>query len=260
MNKAIAIFLVMLAAAPSLAVMPMVRAQPHGVMTRGGGAPPAAVVVSSGLAHWWKANEVSGTTIEDYGSDYPSGWPDKDGTGSGQFAWITRTKEDATTVSCASMSINGVITISGNDNSMILGDRDFTIDWWMKNNRAANAYPLNQDGDWNWTIYADNVMTTGVGGYNEFVSQITGLRDGLWHHYAYRRVHSPSLVVTMYVDGVKIIANTPKVCTFPSTGNATFGNYNGGGNNGIVGGMGSIKWYNRALSDDECVQNHDAEK
>lgn len=223
---------------------------------------PPAVVVTSGIVHWWKMNENTGSTAEDYGSDYPSGWTDLDGTFAGQYGWTTRTSASGEIV-CSSFGATGANPghfACNSDAFMDLADKPFTIDMWMKNNNTANAYPFHGQGggDWTWTIYADAVMTTGSGGVNEFVvPPLSGLRDGTWHHYTYIKTFSP-LAAVMFLDGVKIIGNLPGSSQYRSTTSYWVGSYNN--SNGVQGGMGSIKFYNRALSDAEAVQNHDAEK
>lgn len=260
MKKAILIFLLSLIAIPSTAVMPMVNARSTGVLTRTAPTPPA-VVVTSGMVHWWKADEGTGTAIEDYGSEYPSGWADIDGVlgGTGK-GWITRTKEDSTTVNVASISQNGYINVATNDSTLVFGTRDWSMDWWMKNSRTATVYCFWQEGEWSMQIVSDhNDFLTGVGGVREFASPyVDGANDGTWHHWCYTKDHT-SDVAYLYKDGVGALASNFSATSYPNTGRTTIGDYDQGAYS-IIGGIGSVKIYNRALTADEALQNHNAEK
>ncbi|MDD5430650.1 MAG: prepilin-type N-terminal cleavage/methylation domain-containing protein [Candidatus Pacebacteria bacterium] len=213
----------------------------------------AATVVADGLIHWWKTDEGTGSSCDDFIDS-------NDGTIGGTYAWTTRTKEDSSTVPAVGMTNNGYINV-GTNADFLFGSNEFTIDWWMENSRSG-IYPISKNTT-PWQFYVDNspLLLAPIQAEPQEPYSVSEPTDGTWHHFVYVRQYDPVGASRLYIDGVShTTTGTADPHALTATGELVFGNLSWNLAYGISGAMQSIKIYNRALTSDEVLQNYNAEK
>ena len=203
--------------------------------------------LNDGLVGYWKMDEGIGTSIVDYSGNNNTGIF----SGSTPPSWTSGKYGTGTSFSSANTYID-----IGSTSSVNLTGSNLTISGWVKldTNTTTNTLLGKTNQYWvvfypsgsNWQIsYADssNWNFANFGYHGSFSSSV-------WHHIAVTK--DPNFLVTIYVDGVKIVSKTFGGNISTQAGNLNIGGY--GNIYGLNGYLDEVRLYNRALSPTEITK------
>jgi hypothetical protein len=209
-----------------------------------------AQIVKQGLVSYWSFDEadIAGNTVKDLrGNNH--------GTISGDPKIVEGKIGNA-------LEFDGDDHVDcGLDDSLVLGDTDLSFGLWFKfTNLADKNYLIGnfsaqngkyyhlweQDGSLIWSI-DDNVTKSQI----EFPS----IEVGKWYHAFGVRVKGKE--TRLYVNGVLEVSGPDQTGDITSDAPMYFGD-RFAGERGLEGFIDEVALYNRALSDDEVLQNYEA--
>ena len=176
------------------------------------------------------------------------------------------------TISCKNLLLNGSSGyLTSNDTSLNFGTNDFTIQTTLKLNGYSNGFT----GAYNAIVCAGSNLSSSilqVGGtassYNQLGlwNQPTSSFDAVNYSFSTNKIYNLTVtkntsLVEFFVDGVSIGTTTSnKTYDFTGNGFAIGRWYYPGNEQYLKGNIYDFKAYNRALTNDEIVQNYNASK
>ena len=209
---------------------------------------------------------------------YPkSGTTWTDLSGNGNNATLVATGSTAVSASFNS-NFGGVIQFNIGSSAVLLRpvQDDFSLCCWFRTNQVASAsgFPQWYGGmglidcevfdivdDFGTSIGAGKVLFgTGKNTPSTDLTITSSLtyNDNIWHHMVATRVRSTG-TITLYVDAQQVATGTSGVQSLTSSTNMRIGAIQVN-NNFFSGSIANTQIYNRALSAQEILQNHNSQK
>jgi len=149
--------------------------------------------------------------------------------------------DDSVTLNLVSSNVNNVTTEVWFKAITLAGDRGL----FLNGNGANSGYGL-QFGPCGT---AGNILAVFFGGLYCSVVSYTGLVTNTWYQAVYTRTTSPSIVNTLYINGVSVSTNTSYSPNAPTSSTLV-------GHSSYNGYISLVRHYNRTLSASEILQNY----
>ena len=152
---------------------------------------------------------------------------------------------DSVTLNLVSSNVNNVTTEVWFKAITLAGDRGL----FLNGNGANSGYGL-QFGPCGT---AGNILAVFFGGLYCSVVSYTGLVTNTWYQSVYTRTTSPSIVNTLYINGVSVSTNTSYSPNAPTSSTLV-------GHSSYNGYISLVRHYSRTLSAAEVLQNYNSTK
>jgi hypothetical protein len=188
----------------------------------------------------------------------PSEWTDLSGNGYGLTKYYVTYQEGPSSFNFPGVDVNYI------DTTCNLESNDFTCSVWFKNDSSIRAYERLIDKSFSlgfWIGRQNNIANSWGGGVIEPATPygiFLTLEDGLWHNIVSMRSGTTH---TLYGDGITNTSSNTVSSNVLVGVNLTIGNwYSLSSAQSFGGSIAVVKYYNRALSTNEVLQNFNALK